>query len=489
MKRNLFLPLFIVLLYSCNNAKKERPVNNLLVAANINSQMFTVDPGSDTLLRTSHGTILRIKKGSFPSPVSIELKEVFTPEEIFQSGITTTSDGRPLRSAGMLYFNATAGGKPINPQIPISTTIPKTSTVPDMQLFRGELTEDSIINWTQPQKLDTTLPEELRALISRGTTLFQQCQSCHKIFTDATGPALKGVEYRGSWRNIKNLVNYLKNPARYAMQDTYAQEISHFSAIAHPSFLLTEKDIRSILAYINSVTPGKEELADSTGYISSSGQEGDRDCGYDTSYSSIRNNFPEYDTSSFFSIMEESATSDTSDSYTHSGRDYSKEGYDFEIKENGWYNIDAFLKENNIDVENVKLTVDIKTQEDVFMNVYVFIPTERVLQSTWDRKENQYYFDFENGTIPLPLRHRAIIFAFGSIGDRILYGITEVTIQKEQLVSVSITETTSEGLKYLLQSKNINGVELAAVKKKTEISKRPCPDGKTGTAEMPERSQ
>ena len=195
----------------------------------------------------------------------------------------------------------------------------------------------------------------------------------------------------------------------------------------------------------------------------------------DTTYYSVKDTFPEYDTTKYPDVIPDT-TLNSEDVYDEDYKNISKEGYKFNITSNGWYNIDAFLKTEPDKIENVSLIADLKMTEDAFMNVYVFIPSERVLQVTHNKKGNQYYFDYENQTIPLPLRYRAVIFAFGSYKNKILYGVTEFTINKQQIIPVEIKETTGEGLKNILFSKNINGIELDAIEKKMEINKIPCSD-------------
>src|SRR5690349_2353570 len=47
-----------------------------------------------------------------------------------------------------------------------------------------------------------------------GKNVFQNnCQGCHAINKNLTGPALKDVENRGPWTDRKNLVKWVKNPA------------------------------------------------------------------------------------------------------------------------------------------------------------------------------------------------------------------------------------------------------------------------------------
>ena len=187
------------------------------------------------------------------------------------------------------------------------------------------------------------------------------------------------------------------------------------------------------------------------------------DC-MDTIYVSKTNTFPEYNNY----IDEGGYVSDT----TGKRRNYKKEGYEFEITANGWYNIDAFLKEE-AGIENVKLSVDIKSEEDIHLNMYLFIPTERVMISASSKKDNQYFFSFnEDKTIPLPLRHRAIVLGFNSAGKRIMYGAAEFTIEKEQVISIELKEISKRALTYLIASKNLNGIEIEAIEKEMQIV--PC---------------
>ncbi len=331
---------FAALLISCSAKKKE--FNGILKPSNISSQYFTIDPSKDTTILTAHAGHYVINKGTFAADekVTIEIKEIFTPDEILRSGLTTLSDGKLLASAGMLYFNATVNGKKIEPSLPVGVFIPGNNPDPDMKLFTGKLQSDSTINWVDPKE----------------------------ITQDTTRPVMQ--------------------------KDSLA----------------------------------KSSKADTSGKSGGSFQTAS-DCN-DTIYISKLNTFPEYENKpSDLEIIKDSSEGFQGD---NKERKFEKEGYEFEITANGWYNIDAFLKDED-GIENVKLSVDVKSDEDIPLYMYLFVPTERVMISATSKKDNQYFFSYnDDKSIPLPLRHRAIVLGFNSSGKRIMYGAAEFVMKKNR---------------------------------------------------------
>lgn len=92
-----------------------------------------------------------------------------------------------------------------------------------------------------------------------GKTLFQQnCQSCHAINKQLTGPALAGVTERGPWGDRKNLYAWVHNPAGFIAKDPYAKALQQQYGQIMPGFpQLSEKDIDAIIDYI--MTPPAPE--------------------------------------------------------------------------------------------------------------------------------------------------------------------------------------------------------------------------------------
>ena len=98
MRKLSFLLLISVLLVACKN---KRALNTVLSPSNLKSQFFSINPSKDTLLRASHGVMVKIPAGAIKATegqsVKIEIKEVLTASEIIQSGLITESNEKPLK--------------------------------------------------------------------------------------------------------------------------------------------------------------------------------------------------------------------------------------------------------------------------------------------------------------------------------------------------------------------------------------------------------
>jgi mono/diheme cytochrome c family protein len=477
MKKIAIFFSFALLTISCNKKHKR---SDILSASNLNSQFFNINPQRDTVLKTGHAAIIRIKKGTFGNAkqVSIEIKEAFRPEEILMAGLTTLSDGRPLRSAGMIYFNASVNGKKTEPVVPVSATIPAAETDSSMVVFKGEEKSDGTLNWVDPKKPDTTVPATEAALFEQGKTLFQgKCASCHGIFKNATGPSLRNVQLRGPWTNKRNLLAYINYVPKFMAGNEYARQLkSEYKSIMTSYPDLRMRDLDALLTYINGVKQEDDwrsgippsEKKDTISFTDTAMA----DCGYDTSYVQVMNDYPEYDTAKApiaDSSEDEIAELNTDElEYSYQG------GYDFNITENGWYNIDAFLQSTNLTLKNVKLQTLLHQTDPAEMEIYVFVPTERIMQNGYLLKENLYSFKAFGDSIRLPVGYRALIFAVGSYHSKIVYGAASFTISMSQTIDVEIKETTKEKLKNLLYNNNLDGVEINAVERQLKLRKRDC---------------
>jgi hypothetical protein len=159
MKRILLLfsiPLLLLLSCNSNTSLKE----TILTAQNLKSAFIYLNPDSAYTLKTPKGAILKIAGNSFNvksgEKIQLEIKEAFTAGDILLAGLTTRSNGKLLQSGGMIYINATSNGKEIKLLKPINVSTPSTSYDESMQLFKGEIENDSSINWVDPQPLDTS---------------------------------------------------------------------------------------------------------------------------------------------------------------------------------------------------------------------------------------------------------------------------------------------------------------------------------------------
>src|SRR3712207_3329058 len=59
-----------------------------------------------------------------------------------------------------------------------------------------------------------------------GKKLFQQnCQSCHALDKNITGPALRGFTTRGPWGSREEIYKWVHNPAQYMKKDQYTRAL------------------------------------------------------------------------------------------------------------------------------------------------------------------------------------------------------------------------------------------------------------------------
>jgi mono/diheme cytochrome c family protein len=196
MKKPLIiLALLAMVIYGCQQI--EAFTSSILNSSKLQSQLFTVDITKDTMLVTAKGAVIKIPKGALETSsgtsVTLEVKEAYSIQDIVKAGLTTMSNGQPLHSGGMIYINGAAGNivKIIKP---VFVATPTPYIDPGMQLFKGEVKQDSTINWTDPKPLPPN-PQQAKLDIGKGL-FWTNCATCHRIDKDLTGPALAHVTKR-----------------------------------------------------------------------------------------------------------------------------------------------------------------------------------------------------------------------------------------------------------------------------------------------------
>lgn len=160
------------LLFSCHTDKSIRPIqkthaNDPFKDTMVESQVFSINGKKDHVLEGEQGTIMVFPQGCFKNAagkiitenIDIELAEAFSLVDMLSSNLTTTSNGKQLITDGMIYFNATADGEQllVNEEIPVYIEIPTDKRKPSMQVYKGERDENGIMNWVEPQPLETFL--------------------------------------------------------------------------------------------------------------------------------------------------------------------------------------------------------------------------------------------------------------------------------------------------------------------------------------------
>jgi cytochrome c2 len=95
-----------------------------------------------------------------------------------------------------------------------------------------------------------------------GEQIFKaNCQTCHALDKNLTGPALRGVEERGPWTERANLVKWVHNPAAFIPTTPYTQELQKTYGSIMPSFpQLSEADINAVFDWIKAApAPGGDK--------------------------------------------------------------------------------------------------------------------------------------------------------------------------------------------------------------------------------------
>lgn len=113
---------------------------------------------------------------------------------------------------------------------------------------------------TETKTVTTSAKKEVKN--AAGRNLFQNnCQICHSVNKNLTGPALAGVENRGPWKDKKMLIKWVKNPASM-MNDAYAKELlKQYNGQLMPSFSqLSDRDIENIFAYVKEAESAAPEI-------------------------------------------------------------------------------------------------------------------------------------------------------------------------------------------------------------------------------------
>lgn len=455
MKRFFLLPLlFALFFYSCKNKKP-----GILNSSNLTSSFITIDVGKENNLKTPKGAIIKIAANSFDVPagtkVTIEIKEAYSMQDILKAGLTTMSNGKSLQSGGMIYFNATADGKPIDFLKPVGITTPSKVYNDGMQVFKGEMKEDSTINWIEPKQLDTS---DISRQLSMGKDLFKaNCASCHHPYRDMTASALAGSRDRAP--NKEWVYKFINNSNIMFDTDPYAIALrAKWGGLAMTQFNLPKQDIKAILdycdneaAWVRTPLPGTAipEIQSKRDWASSAGSL-NIDCGYDT--------VPVFESTSI-SILPQDSLSLIDTGFTEYVKPEEEPMYSFSIAASGWYNVDCFI-ENNIDqVKDVILTASLKNGDPQNITIYLCVPSRKLLASGRNEKGNIIFYE-EGGKIKLVPGDDGFVFATDVKKDTLYYGITQFTVKQEQHVIVEMKESTKEKILDAFRRNKLDDVKI-----------------------------
>jgi mono/diheme cytochrome c family protein len=439
------LAIVFVSLLSCTSQYK----NSLLNPSNLESQFIVINPCADTLVRTAKGALLNIQKGTFDKQVRLELKEAYSTEDIIRAGLVTQSDGKPLSSGGMIYIN---NDQKLEPKNPIGVSIPTDFIDENMQLYKGE-EEEGGINWTDPTSLSKNPAVDSFAY---GKSLFQSnCYSCHRLFGDGpTAPSLAGVQYRGQWGNKDLLYKFTRNPAAY--KDCYVDGLKkQYGYVMNGFPNLNDKALDALYAYVENETRKAGIPIPENNYLECLDSCRIYDSLVHLKYDKTVNRTALIDDNNETRVTYTELSQGQGGGGSRQQRsvnedekvqpdDFNAIYYKFDIKSNGWYNVDMILDEKN--VSETSLKVDVVDSAGNGINVFLVVPSVKLFVPGGKLKgeEDQYGFYHTDGRIPLPIGAKAYIFAISEADDRVLFASMEFTVAASQTYSLQLKPMSKE---------------------------------------------
>ncbi|MFT5818919.1 MAG: hypothetical protein ACI8ZM_000140 [Crocinitomix sp.] len=150
----------------------QKALEPLLGQNELGSQQFNISADKDTSLIGEKGTIINIPANCFKTKngetVALELIEAPTLQDMLLLNAQTLSDGRPLKSGGIIYLNATANGKLLDAKKPIEIKIPAQAINSNMGAFVGDFNENGVMNWVEGNEMTFDTTSEYNDLITNG---------------------------------------------------------------------------------------------------------------------------------------------------------------------------------------------------------------------------------------------------------------------------------------------------------------------------------
>lgn len=461
MNKYLLYCLLLLACIACNNRSNE-PQS---LTQRLPSEVFTVDIRSDTVLKTSKGALIYIKAGAISTKaghtVALEVKEAYSIADIVKAGLYTQSNGQPLSSGGMIYI------APVNKSDaaivkPIGVKLPTPFITKGMQLFKGEYTKDSTINWTDPKDL---VPDEKTAQLDAGKKIFQQnCAACHAIDKKLTGPPLLHTTARHSYQWLEDYI--VNNMKVMASGDCYANQLfEDYNQTAMTAFpTLKGAPMHDLLAYIENESKridlaGYEQAGHAvdscSAYLSAVKQlqhEKDSLLLDNGKSVTVQNRDPlplENDPGSKFRPAE----SVTYNSY-----------YNFEINTFGWFNIDLLL-DSNPEYLKSKLIVRVTGTVTAKTKVFMVIPQDKayLFGVLKEGGNNEYNFYTPDDMIPLPQKRKAYVIVADESEDVLLFGTTVFETSLSQQLNVTLAPSDKEAFNRFTKELETVGFSLKAV--------------------------
>jgi len=496
------IPLLVVglaILFSCNSTQKK-----LFSTDNLKTEQFTIDTDKDTLLQTPGGALLNIPKGSLNAEngnsVTLEIKEAYTTADIIKGGLTTTSNGEPLSSGGMIYVNAKEKNVKITKAFQVA--LPSNNLNSEMQLYKGEVNTNGKINWVNL----VALPKNKQLIaIDSGRLLFERlCTSCHAIESKVVGPPLahflkrfpltedRDENYWGyrahpyigllarissetkdsSWINDADIMRRSKTDSSKKISAKkmhkldwlrwYECNMHSYSPTDGPFFNLTSKELENIYKYIQNESD-RLSIPYSGGPVDGEGGCYDSCLNYTerirllnklkTVQEEKREEFIKENNAKMTTVVpdptwpiqpQRSLAQDFS--WKVSPDNYQATYYQFRVETFGWYNIDILMSKLGEEVKESELFVKLIGDWKDRINTFIIIPSYNVYGQGGpaDRNPEELAFFNKSGSIPLPQNTKAYILAVSEKDDKIGYALKEFTTGLKQELEVEVKKSTKD---------------------------------------------
>jgi cytochrome c2 len=483
----MYRPLSALLLFLIVSCTQKQVLQTTLTPGNLALQIFQVNPMRDTLITGTRGGKIMIPAGAFKVPagqtVTLFIKEAYSARDILVAGLTTEADGKPLRSGGMIFINAESNNQQVTVAKPITVSIPTDNYQDALQLYKGELATDSSLNWTNPIPLDTFSA-------ARGKSLFTaNCANCHNPYRDATGPTLLGCLEREPYPGWG--YKFTNGALLTEKNDPYLNELKRkWNNTVMTVFKLSRQDYNDIITYVYSINgrtmPGpvnepEKEAKPGAAIAPCDTVTALVETLYDTIYTSTDNytlpaaetTFPQTENQP----QEKPGRQKAADleglrkGFTDFGAGSGL--YTFEIETLGWFNVDAEV-EGYKGTIIVKLNGEIKVDQKMTVNLYLFCPRRKMLSVGTVHNDYQYSFEKIGGGIPLFKNDLCILLAFGSYKSQLYTGSVPFSVKEDREADI-IMRPVDKALFYdLLLANNINGVDIRCKEQVEKVIPRPA---------------
>jgi mono/diheme cytochrome c family protein len=465
-----YLPFtLIIFLFACSS--KRSIINKYLNGDNLTAQQLTININADTSLLLQNGTKLIIPAGSLKTkdgkPAKLIAKEAVTIQQITLAGLSTMSNGKPLRSGGMLFLDG-APGEDVKIVKPITAEIPTASADTAMQLYKGEVKDDGSINWTDPTTIKV---KEDPSLVAGHQLFMQNCASCHHPVKDGQAPGLFGAEERIG--NMDVYYQFVNNPnAMMACNPYFQDQNNKFGGVMMQSFPnLTHRDIDAIIYYVNKEGGGQKGTYISKDDFSYDSCQYYKELYHILTYS--RDSLNRVRERENFANVNSEASTDTTpitftepvipirESATVRPQSYQADYYQFNINTFGWNNVDVL--EGN-DVKDCELTVNLAGNHSAKNEVFLVIPAFKIFMrgGLMDDSVN-YAFKYADGKIPLKENLDAYVFVIGESSDtaQLFFGATRFTTALKANLDIKMESVTQEQLTKNMKSFNFTDINFS----------------------------